>query len=330
MGWLGSLSFFKIKETGILALGLPILYVVNLIYVLFWLIIARTKRNALVSGFILLLSLWILPRFINISSEQTQGKLKIMTYNVKNFTPYKNIYNDEDIKVSTEQNNKMIAKQNPDIICFQEFNKTNGKKILQDYPYHISQPCLEGKYVREVAVVSKYPIISHHNVMTEGMYANNLIADIKVNDSIVRVFSVHLESLEYNPSTLNNIKDENTLKTETTDLYHRFTKGFYLHQLQIDAIMQEVEKSPYPVILCGDFNNGAFSYEYARANDDLLDTFKEKGNGIVNTYHRIPFPTRIDNIFVSDTFEVNSYQVVNEKISDHFPVIASVTFRQKN
>ena len=57
------------------------------------------------------------------------------------------------------------------------------------------------------------------------------------------------------------------------------SKTFIIQQKQVELIKKSIKKSPYKVILSGDFNNTAFSYIYKELSRDLNDSFKEKGNG---------------------------------------------------
>ncbi len=52
----------------------------------------------------------------------------------------------------------------------------------------------------------------------------------------------------------------------------------------------------------------------------LKNAFREKGFGLGHTYNG-DFPNyQIDYIMASSLFEVKSYQIVEQKLSDHYPV----------
>lgn len=90
-----------------------------------------------------------------------------------------------------------------------------------------------------------------------------------------------------------------------------------------------IKKSPYPVILAGDFNSVPNSYEYYTISDILQDCFLEAGNGFSTSFHDYKFPIRIDYIFSSKELKPLSYKVDRtRKLSDHYPVMA--TFSLKN
>ena len=77
--------------------------------------------------------------------------------------------------------------------------------------------------------------------------------------------------------------------------------------------------------MTGDFNNTAYSFIYKEIiGDDLVDTFKEAGNGFGKTYDFKFFPLRIDYILSDKAFTVNGYKTYDVKLSDHYPIKATL------
>ncbi len=325
--WIGSFCFMKINFFSLLALGLPLLLLLNLVLLTFWLFFTKSKGNILISLIPITFCLLILNRFSKIrESEQTQGEINIMSYNIKEFTPYENIYQEEDLYLFDKKYNALIEEEDPDILCLQEFSE-RGNELKELYPYHVLSSRLEDKAVRPLLTLSKYPIIDHYTIKIKGNYTNNLCTDIVIKQDTVRVINLHMESLTLRKKSIKKDLQDSTLfvTDRYLSVYNRLTKGFDLHYDQINTISQEIKKSPYPVILCGDFNNTPFSYEYSKVISNLNDTYIYKGNGIVDTYHLIPIPIRIDYVFTSPSIEINSYEVIEKKISDHYPVKVSFT-----
>mgnify|MGYP003663557657 FL=1 len=85
------------------------------------------------------------------------------------------------------------------------------------------------------------------------------------------------------------------------------------------------QESKYKMIICGDFNNTAYSYVYRKIKGDLKDTFKKAGNGFGRTYHFKYFPIRIDFIFADESFKVNTFKTYDDHLSDHFPIMTSLS-----
>jgi endonuclease/exonuclease/phosphatase family metal-dependent hydrolase len=83
------------------------------------------------------------------------------------------------------------------------------------------------------------------------------------------------------------------------------------------------------MIVCGDFNNTAFSYVYKIIKYGLTDTFREAGNGFGRSYEFKYFPVRIDFILADEAFNVNGFKTYSEHYSDHYPIMATISLDPK-
>ena len=81
-----------------------------------------------------------------------------------------------------------------------------------------------------------------------------------------------------------------------------------------------IQKSPYPVIVCGDFNDTPVSYAYRQVRGNLKDAFVESGWGISNTYNGVLPSIRIDYILFDQKIKAVNYNRDKVIFSDHFPV----------
>ena len=69
---------------------------------------------------------------------------------------------------------------------------------------------------------------------------------------------------------------------------------------QVREIKTLSMNTPYPVIVCGDFNDTPVSYSYQQLRGDFNDAFVGSGKGIWKNYiGKLP-SFRIDNIFYSN------------------------------
>jgi endonuclease/exonuclease/phosphatase family metal-dependent hydrolase len=102
--------------------------------------------------------------------------------------------------------------------------------------------------------------------------------------------------------------------------------GYFFRGQQSDIVRRELDKSPFPVVICGDFNDIPNSYTYSTIKGDMQDAFLEKGAGIGRTYRNLAPTLRIDYIFVDKKFKVQQVKRVLEPYSDHYPVVADVEF----
>ena len=158
--------------------------------------------------------------------------------------------------------------------------------------------------------------------------------DIVKGADTIRIFNIHLQSLRFSKANLKyidkpTVEDENAAIKESKNIISKFKKGFLKRQLQADRIRAEIDKSPYPVIVTGDFNDVPNSYAYYTIGKGMNNTFVEKGSGLGRTFSGISPVLRIDNIFADKKIDILQFQVIKKKLSDHFPVIADLQMRKK-
>jgi len=84
------------------------------------------------------------------------------------------------------------------------------------------------------------------------------------------------------------------------------------------------KKSPYPVILAGDFNDTPESYIYNQITRDFKDAFVESAGGLGYSYAGAIPMLRIDFTFIDPSFTALNHRVVHKKYSDHYPIISTI------
>ena len=105
---------------------------------------------------------------------------------------------------------------------------------------------------------------------------------------------------------------------------------FAVQQLQSELIKQHKAECHYPLIICGDLNNSAFSYVYRNIKGNMKDAFEEAGKGFGKTYDYDYYPARIDYVFVDKRIEVKNFVNHDNFInSDHFPITTRLTLRDE-
>lgn len=318
-------------------------------FIFFWLFIKPVR--ALISVITILLAIKpvinILP--LRLSTSFTKAKpensLRVMTWNVAQF----NVMDDKKHPDVKKQMFDIINDYQPDIACFQEMVaedstvKEHGhvdefleKLHFNNYFYsYNSKEDFWGYAHFGIIIFSKYPII---NKKTVSWYPNDYnsifqYVDIVKGADTIRVFNVHLQSLRFSRSNLKyldkpSVEDQNALK-ESKSIISKFKKGFLKRQVQADRIRAEIDKSPYPVIVTGDFNDVPNSYAYHTIGEGMKNAFAEKGGGLGRTFSGISPVLRIDNIFVDEKYGVEQFLLIKKKLSDHFPIIADVGLPKK-
>ena len=158
--------------------------------------------------------------------------------------------------------------------------------------------------------------LNHFRIYYFVFRVNNAIfVDIVKNNDTIRVYNVHLESQKI------QLDKENFGEKDSERLLQRLKTTFSLQAEQAEQLVAHEKTSTYKTIICGDFNNTAFSWAYHKLKGSKNDAFKEAGNGLGKSYDYF-FPARIDFILTDKQFEVNNFKTYSIKYSDHFPIMA--------
>jgi len=219
--------------------------------------------------------------------HQFDQLINIMSYNVRLFNQNENINDDDIINKILDA----IKIEKPNILCIQEFNLTNETKTIFDL------------YNQKNANDNKLQIMTKYKVINTGYIKSKNICiykDIVLNDTI-RVYNIHLQS--------------NWVKSMKSSYKDRVSEAL--------KIKKHINKSPYPVIVCGDFNDTPISYTYSNLKKGLADSFKESGIGIGNSYVGIP-TLRIDYILHSKKYKSYNYKKNKYELSDHYPISCDI------
>ena len=326
---------------GFLTLGSFYLLLALVMFIFFWLF--AIPRYMLISILTIALCWQPLTHLLQIKlMAKDPVDLRVMTWNVEHFDILEHrTHPERKVQMLT-----MINEATPDVACFQEMvgsELTAGAinfipefmKRLNMREYHYSfNPKLDfdGKHHFGLITFSKYPVINKQTVSFPPHDYNSIFqyTDIVKGPDTFRVFNLHLQSLKFSDSNLKYIEDPSLEGKadirNSRSILSKFKNGFLKRRRQSIRIKAEIDKSPYPVIICGDFNDVPNSYAYDKIGNGLKNVFTEKGTGIGRTYYGISPTLRIDNIFVDERFEVMQYIRVKKKISDHFPIIADVRY----
>ena len=92
---------------------------------------------------------------------------------------------------------------------------------------------------------------------------------------------------------------------------------------QARRVVEHIKTSPYPVIVCGDFNDTPMSYTYNQFNRFLKDAFRQSSSGIGSTYiGRLP-AGRIDYLFYDPGLTTTGFNIQKEEFSDHRALVCT-------
>lgn len=295
-----------------LSLFIPFLIILNFLFIIYW--ILKLKKQFLLSTIILLIGFQYITKFYSISEKKIllTNDLKIMSYNVRMF----NLYNWIDEKDVHQKIYDFIKDTSPDILCVQEFHPS--KKLDIKYPFQYVKIRANHNNFGH-AIFSKFKIINSGSLDFSNSTNNAIFADIVKDKDTIRVYNVHLESLKINP------KKETLTPENSEKLRIRVENAFKKQTNQATLIIEHQKKTTYKSIICGDFNNNAFSWVYSKLKTNKNDAFEVAGKGFGKTFD-YQFPFRIDFILTDDKFQVNNFKTFDVNYSDHYPIMARINF----
>ncbi len=318
----------------ILGLFYPWLLAANLLFIVYWLI--RRRRYFLFSAGVILVGFQHCERFVGFNGQDTSTgpSLKVMTYNCRQLTPRKNTVKNW----TPEELAAMINRYKPDVLCLQEFSLTpysykpsiEALNDLTGLGYHYSAPH-EG-----LAVFSRFPlgeVRKTHYFKGRGKNNGYQYVDVQTETGPVRIFNIHLQTNAVSRMA-DHVLEEGQLKEKKTWLEIRGMIGRYkratsARAVQAGEIAALVEKSPNPVVICGDFNDVPQSYVYRLLAKSRKDTFQSRGKGIATTFNGSIPALRIDYILADPVFKVLGHQTIHEGYSDHYPVFGSLLLKDE-
>jgi len=335
----------------------PYFFFINLSFFLFW--IFRKDLFSILILFVMLLgwnqisNTYQLPpgnrqhgkkntmsKSLLTKAQNISSGIRVLSYNVHLF----NSFNPEHSDIAPGTIIDFIAERNADIICLQEvyFSVQSGltteilKKKLTKTPYSYIQFSHTENSGRKygLAIFSAFPIVNRGEVRFSNTFNLSIFADIVVRGDTLRVFNNHLQSFLLGSRNVRFLtsppgKNDEALE-DIQDISLRMRSAFIKRADQADLLSRHIQEAPYPVIVCGDFNDTPVSYTYHKLSEGLKDAFVESGSGFGKTYSQI-FPSyRIDYILFSPGFSSSEFNIIRNDYSDHFPVYCTLSFKVKS
>jgi endonuclease/exonuclease/phosphatase family metal-dependent hydrolase len=301
----------------------------NGLFICIWLVFRKWKQLVVALVVLLVCGGAILNNFPlhGKTKNLPEGGVKLITYNVMNFG-----YIGSHTEKEPHPILQYVIEQEPDIVCFQEyapFHKLTFeviRKALKEMPYY-------SVGVGDLAVFSRYPILSVKRLPIEGWFSASCLLELDVDGHRVTLINNHLESNRITPDERTDYydltKEPNKEKLEnfTHMMFQRLTPAFQMRAKQaqvIDSVIR-ADKNPY-MIVCGDFNDTPISYARRTIKGGLKDAFVESGSGIGISFNRYRFLFRIDYILHSKNMKAYNCTVGRLKVSDHYPVCTYLQF----
>ncbi len=336
-----NLNPYEQSFTGILGLATPALALINILFLLTWLIL-RKFFFVLIPLFALIFSWKIYSVTIagHLFKKQEFAKqsssLSVMSYNVRLL----DLYKWSGKKDTRDQMISFMASQNADVLCLQEFytgNDSVGKNNIRDiarqcgYEYYATCDINVNKRGNWGSIVfSHLPIVQKQNHDID-VFGSNLLqqADIVFKGDTISIFNIHLKSNKFSNEEADLIvkNEEIGLNEKTSDktkkIYEKLEKNASNRGLEAALVSKIILSNQRKTIVCGDLNDIPGSYVYFKLRGKMRDAFLENGVGIGSTFiTRIPV-LRIDYIFHTDNIQTLGFKKMKVKFSDHYPLLAN-------
>ncbi|HEV8082878.1 MAG TPA: endonuclease/exonuclease/phosphatase family protein [Chitinophagaceae bacterium] len=343
------LPFINTGENPLLAfpgLVFPFIFFSLVFFIILWAILKVKwwwiSIIALLLGFQQIITVFAFHFPKKFSSAKNQNTLRVLQWNVTSW--------DVSSKKENGENSfripmlELVNKQNADILCFEEFfepkdteyYKSNISSIIKmGFPYYYFVPTKNNESYSQsgIAIFSKYSIIDSANYEFKKNYTGEhlVYADIKINNNIFRIYATHLQPLYLNDPDyqIPNWFKKNQ-ETDASNFYGIFSKlkmGYEFRYIQAEFVSKRINESPYPAIICGDFNELPNSSVYFKVKGNLQDAFLKEGSGFGRTTPFISPTLRIDYIFADKRFKVTQFQILRVPYSDnHYPIETDLQF----
>ena len=245
--------------------------------------------------------------------------LTVVTYNTTHFF--------WDRQQTMQEAAAYIRRLQPDVVCMQEapdasYYQMDSIRMAFDY---VVYRYISGRTDHlPMMISSRYPLRAVRTLFFKNSVNLTMIADVCMPHDTVRVFCNHLET-----TSVNQYRGQIQAASKPwlfrlkagVKLILRMKENFRKRAAQADYIAEEIRRSPYPVVVCGDFNDTPASYAYHRMKGALTDGFRDAGRGYQYTFRQLKRIWRIDYIFYSDELKGLSYDSPDTPYSDHKMVV---------
>ena len=331
----------------LLGLGFGFIVITLISFILFWLVFK--PKFILISLLPLLLGFKSIGMFFAFNTTQKfnyqkdKETLRVAHWNVARFIEwYRNNNKGRQTRIKMME---QIKEQNADVLCLQEFFTSTDptfydnlnhltKELGYNYYYYAWMNDGDLQWFGN-AIFSRFPIVDSGKVyFPHSKFPETLLqADIAFGKDTIRVYTTHLQSLNFKKKdfeSIEEIKDEQKGIIENSKgIFGKVRRAMMVRKEQVDIIDEILSNDPYPSIFTGDFNDVPNSYAYTTIKGDRYkDIFLEKGFGVGRTFNAISPTLRIDYLFASKEFEIKQFNRIVKDFSDHYMLIADVQLKK--
>ncbi len=325
---------------GFMMMSFPAVVLIHLISVPVWLVVER-KKAVLPLVMFAAAGLFLSRTYVFNSSDDApatareEKKFAVMSYNVHVFQKFSEWRTDAG-RQEIRAMKAWIGDSGADVLCMPEYYDEDDSifdsgNYLRKKGYRHAAYFHRRKYGKTywgLSILSKHPIVASRDTVFEAQ--NGMIqADVKVGRDTVRVIGLHLYSMTLGLSKLVRQKQMDGIESEGRITLRKMKNGFKQRAEEFTVLQDWIDASPYPVLVCGDFNEVPYSYIYGKLRKSLRNSFEEKGQGFGFSYNHLPYFIRIDHQFYDDRqlslLDFTTYSKI--KYSDHYPIMGTYSFK---
>ncbi|MBA3829972.1 MAG: endonuclease/exonuclease/phosphatase family protein [Taibaiella sp.] len=330
------------RYLAIFSLTTPFVLLLQVAFFFFWLFLSAHKWRALLplitiaAGYKVFLTIFGLHFFSVNNMAHSDGTIRIMSWNVHGMGVF-DIHGGKD---TADKIINIIKGEDADILCLTEFCTFRNdsltpyvRRIMKNNGYTEYRFCYDNPLGKNIhsgrALFSRFPV-DNYNIRSIGNERINVLtADLHLpGEKVMRMIALHLHSFgfsDHDKRYIEEVKSNHSAITERPEMFiWKFNYAYSIRAAEADTVAQIIKDSPYPVLLCGDFNDLPASYTYMTLKGNLKDAFIEKGSGLGRTYNAIIFSLRIDHILYDPRLlHTEGFECPSLYLSDHRPVIAN-------
>ena len=308
-------------------------FIILNLFLLIWAFVRRSKAF-MIPLLALIPAVFFVGRYAHIKGDDypetaADNVLKVVSWNVGRFALQAEDSGAGSYEECVDSVFEFIKKEDPDIVCLQEFSTRNSrqvrqqlKKLMKGYSAEYYIYTGSGRSFGNVTL-SKLPVKNRGVIKFDGSTNLAIFTDYESGGRQFRVYNCHFESYNISFSGIVRALLEKD-KDVVTETGVKMKRSITRRPKQVDQVFNDIEDCPVEAFVCGDFNDNPMSYTYYRMMHDRQDTFVQAGDGFGATYARLWPLLRIDYILCPKSMTVLSHETPHVDFSDHYPVITQI------